>query len=102
LKENAMAEDFFTLPPFKPAEALQQLKRFVRDLRTLSEKAGAFELQGVAVLDLQVQGDEIRARIARRRSPRSDWDVQTLQSSADVRKLQDEIKRRLLRWVDED
>jgi hypothetical protein len=102
LKENAMAEDFFALPPFKPAEGLQQLKRFVRDLRTLTEKGTGFELQGVAVLDLQVQGDAIAARIARRRSARSEWDVRTLQSSADVRKLQDDIKRRLLRWVDED
>ena len=97
-----MVDDFFALPPFKPNEAMQQLKRFVRDLRALTEKGTGFELQGVAVLDLQAQGDVICARLARRRSPRSEWDVQTLKSSADVRKLQDDIKRRLLRWVDED
>ena len=97
-----MVDDFFALPPFKPDEAMQQLKRFVRDLRALTEKGTGFELQGVAVLDLQTQSDVICARIARRRSQRSEWDVQTLKSSADVRKLQDDIKRRLLRWVDED
>ena len=97
-----MVDDFFALPPFKPNEAMQQLKRFVRDLRALTEKGTEFELQGVSVLDLQVQGDVICARIARRRSQRSEWDVQTLKSSADVRRLQDDIKRRLLRWVDED
>ncbi|MFM2447923.1 MAG: hypothetical protein RIS44_373 [Pseudomonadota bacterium] len=97
-----MVDDFFALPSFKPVDALQQLKRHVRDLRVLTEKGSGFELQGVAVLDLHVQDDAITARIARRRSQRSEWDVQTLKSSADVRKLQDDIKRRLLRWVDED
>ncbi len=97
-----MVDDFFAPPSFKPMDALQQLKRHVRDLRLLTERGSGFELQGVAVLDLQVQANVITARIARRRSQRCEWDVQTLQSSADVRKLQDEIKRRLLRWVDED
>lgn len=97
-----MTDDFFVLPPFKPAEALQQFKRFVRDLRSLTERGTSFELQGIVVLDVKVEGDTLVARIAKRRSQRTEWDVQTLKSSADVRKLQDEIKRRLLRWVDED
>jgi hypothetical protein len=97
-----MVDDFFAPPAFKPADAAQQIRRFVRDLRAFSEKGNSFELQSVAVLELEVQGDAITARLARRRSPRSEWDVQTLRSSADVRKLQDEIKRRLLRWTDED
>ncbi|MFM8901192.1 MAG: hypothetical protein ACKOF9_14765 [Burkholderiales bacterium] len=97
-----MADDFFAPPAFKPAEALQQFKRFVRDLRSLNERGAGFELQGVAVLDVKVEGDTLVARIAKRRSQRTEWDLQTLKSSADVRKLQDEVKRRLLRWVDED
>lgn len=97
-----MDDDFFAPPRFKPNDALQQLKRHVRDCRVLTEKGSGFELQGVAVLQFQVEGDAITARIAKRRSQPSEWDVQTLKSSADVRKLQDDIKRRLLRWVDED
>jgi hypothetical protein len=100
--ERFMVDDFFAPPPFKPIDALQQLKRHVRDLKVLTEKGSGFELQGVAVLNIQVEGEAITARLARRRSQRSEWDVQTLKSSADVRKLQDDIKRRLLRWVDED
>lgn len=97
-----MNDDFFAPPAFKPAEALQQIKRFARDLRSLTERGTGFELQGVAVLDVKVEGDTLVARIAKRCSQRTEWDVQVLKSTTDVRKLQDEVKRRLLRWVDED
>jgi hypothetical protein len=95
-------DDFFALPAFKPDEALVQLRKQLRELRAFTERGAFFELQGMPVLELQADGGQLRARIARRPARNAEWDEQALKSSADGRRLLDEVKRRLVRWKDED
>ena len=96
--------DFFALPAFKPDEALLRLKRDLRDLRQLAERDGgrSFTLKGQAVLELAVDGAQLNAKLAKRPAQRPEWDSWTCKSSADMRRLQDEIKKRLVRWTTED
>ncbi len=97
-----MDNDFeFALPPFKPEDALLQLKRSLRDLK-LAERGNGFELRGKRVLELQVQDAAIHARIARKLAMTPEWDKQLVQSAPDQRKLVDEIKKRLARWEREE
>ncbi len=91
----------FAPPPFRPPDALQQLKRALRDLK-LAERGIGFELRGKRVLELEVDGATIRARIARKPALTSDWDKQLVQSATDQRKLLEEIKKRLARWETEE
>ena len=99
-----MSDDFFALPPFKPAEALALLKRSLRDLRTLTERGDAFELKGSRVIELVAAESRIDARLAKRpmRGGTPEWDAFRLAASPDVRKFTDEVKRRLARWTEED
>ena len=94
-------DDFFAPPPFKPDEALVQLKRTLRDLRSLAERGNGFDLQGQRVIELGVDGGALQARVAKRPARSPEWDTRTLKNSADVRQFTDEIKRRLGRWSDE-
>lgn len=97
-----MADDFgFAPPPFKPDDALLQLKRSLRDLK-LAERGHGFELRGKRVVELTVEGAQISARLARRLMLTPQWDTQAVKSAADQRKLMDEVKRRLVRWEQED
>ena len=91
----------FAPPPFKPEEALQQIKRALRDLK-LAERGTGFELRGKRVLELQLDGAAIQARIARKPALTPEWDRQTLQSTSDQRKLVDELRKRLARWEREE
>ena len=88
-------------PPFKPDDALQQIKRSLRDLK-LAERGIGFELRGKRVLELEIDGALIRARVARKPALTPEWDRQLVQSSNDQRKLLDEIKKRLARWEQEE
>ncbi len=98
-----MSDDFFALPAFKPDEALQQLKRTLRDLRVLTERGNGFELKGASVIALAVEGEAISAKLAKRPSRSSvEWDGFTLSASPQVRKFTDEVKRRLARWTEEE
>jgi hypothetical protein len=99
-----MSDDFFELPAFKPAEALVQLKRTLRDLRTLTERGNAYELKGSRVIELDAGEKQIDARLAKRptRGGTPEWDRFVLAGSPDVRKFTDEVKRRLARWTEED
>ena len=94
-------DDFFAPPPFKPDEALVQLKRTLRELRPLAERGNGFDLQGQRVIELGVDGGALQARVAKRPARSPEWDRRTLKNSADVRQFTDEIKRRLGRWSDE-
>ena len=87
----------FAPPPFKPEEALQQLKRTLRDLK-LGERGSGFELRGKRVLELQVDGEAIQARIARKLALTPEWDRLRVASTAEQRKLIDDVKKRLARW----
>ena len=76
-----MSEDFFAPPPFKPDEALLQLKRSLRGLRPLAERGEGFELQGQRVIGLAVAGPTIVVRLAKRAARSPEWDKQVLKSS---------------------
>jgi hypothetical protein len=94
-----MSDDSFGFapPPFKPEEALLQIKRALRDL-TLSERGAAFELRGKRVLELKLEGAQIHARIARKLALTPEFDKVVVSQTSDQRKLLDEIKKRLARW----
>jgi hypothetical protein len=97
-------EEFgFALPPFKPAEALVLLKRSLRDLRTLTERGDGFDLKGARVMELTAGDTAIEAKLAKRPSRQvPEWDRFTLDGSAAVRKFTDEVKKRLVRWTEEE
>ena len=92
----------FTLPAFDAGNALQQIRRALRDLK-LTERGGAFELGGRQVVRLSQEEGAVMARIVRRPTTGSpEWDAQAVRSGADQRKLLDELRRRLERWQRED
>ena len=98
-----MSDDAFGFapPPFKPDDALAQIKRALRDLR-LAERGNGFDLRGKRVVELAVEAAAIKARLARKLALTPQWDTQTVQSTTEQRKLVDEVKRRLARWEHED
>lgn len=95
-----MSEDSWGIaaPPFNAESTLLALKRFTRDQHALTERNDGWTLGGNAVLKLSVDGATVTAQLAKRPARTPEWDSFTLKSAPDSRKLQDEIKRRLLRW----
>ena len=91
----------FAPPAFRPESALQQLRRSLRELRPLAERGNSYLLQGHKILELNHDEHTINARIAKRPTASTNWDSAVCRSSADVRKLLDDIKLRLTRWTDE-
>lgn len=94
-------DDFFAPPPFKPADALVQLKRQLRELRPLAERGNGFELQGRTVIELAAAAQHIEARLAKRPAVSPEWTPHLLKNSADVRRFVDTVKTQLARWSDE-
>ena len=97
-----MSDDFFAPPPFKPAEALIQLKRSLRELRPLAERGEGFELQGGRVIELVHDEASITVRFAKRVARTPEWERVVLKSGADVRRCVDEARKRLARWTTEE
>lgn len=95
-----MSDDAWEIapPPFDADSALLTLKRFARDQRVLSERSDGWMLGADLVLKLVVEGATVKVQLAKRPARTPEWDSFTLKSAPDVRKLQDEIKRRLTRW----
>jgi hypothetical protein len=89
-------------PPFNAESALQTMKRFARDQRVLAERSEGWLLGADVVLKLTVDGATVKAQLARRPARTPEWDTFTLKSATDLRKVQDEIKRRLTRWKDDE
>jgi hypothetical protein len=89
------------LPPFKPGDALVQLKRSLRDLK-LAERGESFEYKARRVIELRAEPDHVAVRLARRPALAPDWESRALKSGADVRKFVDEVRRRLPRWDQDD
>jgi hypothetical protein len=96
------AEEFgFAPPPFKPEEALVQLRRSLRDLQ-LGERGNGVEKRGKRVLEWTLDADALHVKLARRLMATPEWDTLLLRNAADQRKLLDEVKRRLARWEREE
>jgi hypothetical protein len=93
-------ETSFAPPPFKPEEALQSLKRHLRDLR-LAERGPAFELKGQSVVELAVSGTTIEARLAKRPQRTPEWTTHVLRDGPGLRRFVDLVKQQLARWSDE-
>ena len=94
-------DDLFAPPPFRAADALQQLKRSLRELRPLAARGEGFELQGMRVIELRGDDSFITVRLAKRQARTPEWDSIVLKNNADVRKCVDEVKKRLARWTEE-
>jgi len=92
----------FSLPPFKPDEALQTLKRDLRALG-LTEREGRFERRGTPIARAAVDGAVIKAARVKRPSRSSpEWLEKTLRSSADLRDFVADLKKQLAQWSDRD
>lgn len=98
-----MADDWgFAPPPFKPEDALQRLRRDLRDAG-LNEREGRFERRGTAIAKAVLDGTAIQAAIVKRPSRTSpEWQHQRLTSSADVRDFVANLKKKLTAWSDSD
>jgi hypothetical protein len=92
----------FAPPAFQPEEALQRLRRELREMG-LSEREGSFERRGVRIARLQLVEDLLRAEVVRRPSRSSpEWTARTLKSGADVRDFSSDLKKKLAQWSDTD
>ena len=84
-------------PTFDAQAAQRTLGRLLREL-SLVERGDAWLLGGQPVATLAVQGDALQVRLAKRPARTPEWELFTLRSAPDLRRLQDEIRRRLLHW----
>jgi hypothetical protein len=92
----------FAPPPFQAEDALQRLRRDLRELG-LSERAGVFERSGRALAKAVLAEGHIAAAVVRQPSRNSpEWQARTLKSSADVRDFTQHLKRQLAQWSDRD
>jgi hypothetical protein len=96
-----MSDGLFTPPPFKPDEALMQLKRALRDLRPLAERGPGFELAGQRLVELQREENTLVVQLAKQPARTPQWERLVIKSSADVRRCVDEVKKRLALWTED-
>ncbi|KQW42825.1 MULTISPECIES: hypothetical protein [unclassified Roseateles] len=99
-----MSDDSWEMapPPFNSDSALLTMKRFARDQRVLAERGEGWTLGADVVLKLAVDGATVKVQLAKRPARTPEWDTFTLKSATELRKVQDEVKRRLVRWKDEE
>jgi hypothetical protein len=92
----------FAPPPFKAEDALQRLRRDLRELG-LSERAGMFERRGVAIARATAQEGCIAAAVVRKPTTSSpEWQERALKSAADLRDFTQHLKKQLAQWSDRD
>jgi hypothetical protein len=94
-----MSDDFFAPPPFDPASARATLARAMRDLK-LSERNGAFEMNGQPVVRATVDGPTLKLEVAKKPSRSPDWERCEAGDHARLRRFIDDVKRRVSRWAD--
>ena len=89
-------------PAFPPDEALQRIKRELRELG-LTERQRHFERRGVAIARVVVEGEALDAALVKRPSRNSpEWQRRQLKSSADARDFVADLKKKLAGWSDRD
>ena len=96
-----MGDIGFAPPPFRPQDALRQIKRSLRDLK-LNERGNGFELRGKRVADLSTDASQVTARLARTLALTPQWDTLAITSTGAQRKFIDETKKRLARWAQDE
>lgn len=92
----------FAPPPFRPEEALQRLRRDLRELG-LAEREGCFERRGLRIARPVLAEGLLRIDTVQRpvrSSPQ--WQPRTLHSMADVRDYLTDLKKKLAQWSDHD
>ena len=94
-----MSDDFFAPPPFDPTTARATLARALRDLK-LTERNGAFELNGQPVVRATVDGVTLKLEVARKPSRSPDWERAEAADHARLRRFIDDVKRRVARWAE--
>ena len=94
-----MSDDFFAPPPFDPATARATLQRALRDLK-LTERNGAFEMNGQPVVRARVEGAALKLEVARKPSRSPDWEQLEAGDHAKLRRFIDDVKRRVSRWAE--
>jgi len=94
-----MSDDFFAPPPFDPATARATLQRALRDLK-LTERNGAFEMNGQPVVRARVEGAALKLEVARKPARSPDWEQLEATDHAKLRRFIDDVKRRVSRWAD--
>jgi hypothetical protein len=96
-----MSDDFFAPPAFKPDEALQRLRRDLRELG-LSEREGRFERRGTPIARAAVDGATLKVAIVRTPSRTPQWIEKTLKDGAQLRDFVALLKKNLSGWSDVD
>jgi hypothetical protein len=96
----------FAPPPFNAEDALQRLRRDLRELG-LTERAGVFERRGVAIARAAVVAAQAGAHLAAavvRKPARSgpEWQERALKTAAEVRDFTQHLKKQLAQWSDRD
>lgn len=93
----------FAPPPFKADEALQRLKRELRDAG-LTEREGRFERRGVVLARAALSDDGAALRVAVVKKPlrTPEWQELMLKDAAQVRDFVTDLKRKLTQWSDRD
>jgi len=102
--EPSMSEEWgFAPPPFKPDEALQRLRRDLREAG-LTEREGRFERRGSVIARTAVVAETIEAAVVKKPSRGTpQWQPgKTLKSGADVRDFVNHLKKQLSAWSDDD
>jgi sulfur carrier protein ThiS len=94
-----MSDDFFAPPPFDPASARATLAHALRDLK-LTERGGAFELNGQPVVRASIEGATLKLEVAKKPSRSPDWERAEAGDHARLRRFIDDVKRRVARWAD--
>jgi hypothetical protein len=91
----------FAPPAFQAEEALQRLRRELRDLG-LQERQACWERRGLAIAQLSLEPNGLEARRVKKPSRSSpQWISRTLKSSADVRDFTADLKKHLAQWSDD-
>lgn len=91
----------FALPAFKPDEALQRLRRDLRELG-LTEREGRFERRGTAIARAAVDGSTLKVAIVKRPARTPEWIEKTVKDSAQLRDFLALVKKNLSGWSDAD
>jgi hypothetical protein len=92
--------DDFAVPAFKADEALQRLRRELRDLG-LTEREGRFERRGQVIARATSDGASLKAAAVKRPGRSPEWQAERLlRSSAEVRDFVGGLKTNLARWAD--
>lgn len=91
----------FALPGFKPEEALQKLRRDLRELG-LAEREGRFERRGMAIARAAVEGEVLKVALVKRPARTPEWNDRTVKDSAQLRDFLALVKKSLSGWSDAD